>query len=134
VDVDAGLLQSAKRNGLSTQQGSFEAIPFDDSFFDAVLMIDTLEHVESRERTFCEVKRVLKPAGRFVAITPNYASLLWNAAEPIALAISRRAASGHISPFTSEALRYWLKRHFSSYRIGKLNAGMWLYGMAETKA
>lgn len=133
VDADATLLEVARQRGLATNVGSFERVPFDDAFFDSVLMIDTLEHVESRERVFHEVGRVLKADGEFLAVTPNYASLLWNAAEPVALALSRRKSSGHISPFTAEALEYWLGRHFRSCRIGRLNAGMWLYGIGRSK-
>jgi ubiquinone/menaquinone biosynthesis C-methylase UbiE len=133
VDPDAALLETARQRGLSTSVGTFESIPFDAGRFDIVLMIDTLEHVDSRERTLAEVRRVLAANGGFLAITPNYASPLWNVAEPIALRLSGRNASGHVSPFTGESLRYWLERSFSTVTIDTLNLGMWLCGIGEAK-
>ena len=129
VDEDPVLLAQAERGGLKTTRGTFESVPFQDQFFDVVIMIDSLEHVESRERTIIEVRRVLKDTGDFVAITPNYSSALWNVAERFALLVSGMQSTGHITPFTHESLEYFLARNFSSSKTGMLNFGMWLYGV-----
>lgn len=45
-------------------------IPYDDATFDAVLVVDVLEHVEDPEHLIAEIARVLKPTGRFVGFVP----------------------------------------------------------------
>lgn len=42
-----------------------EKIPFDDSYFDVVISVNSLDHVDDVEQTFCEISRVLKPKGDF---------------------------------------------------------------------
>jgi len=45
-------------------------IPYDDATFDAVLVVDVLEHVDDPEHLIGELSRVLKPGGRFVGFVP----------------------------------------------------------------
>jgi SAM-dependent methyltransferase len=45
-------------------------IPYPDATFDAVLVVDVLEHVDDPEHTLDEITRVLKPDGRFVGFVP----------------------------------------------------------------
>jgi SAM-dependent methyltransferase len=42
-----------------------ELIPFENSFFDAVVSVNAIDHVDDFEVTALEIKRVLKPGGRF---------------------------------------------------------------------
>ncbi len=42
-----------------------EAIPFEDGFFDAVVSVNAIDHVNDFAATALEIKRVLKPGGRF---------------------------------------------------------------------
>lgn len=44
--------------------------PYTDNFFDAVLIYDVLEHVESVQESLSEIKRVLKNNGVFYAFVP----------------------------------------------------------------
>jgi len=48
---------------------------FTDSLFDVVFASNLLEHLEEEPltRTLAEVRRVLKPGGRFIAMQPNFA-------------------------------------------------------------
>jgi len=50
--------------------GSVLKIPFADNFFDTVVSISTLEHIEDLSRAFAEIKRVLRPGGRAVLSFP----------------------------------------------------------------
>jgi ubiquinone/menaquinone biosynthesis C-methylase UbiE len=43
--------------------GYSEEMPFEDNFFDAVLSVNAIDHVNDFEKTALEVKRVLKPGG-----------------------------------------------------------------------
>jgi len=51
-------------------------LPFPDSFFDAVVMTEIMEHfVTDPRRVLKEVLRVLKPEGRLILTTPNVANI-----------------------------------------------------------
>lgn len=45
-------------------------IPYEDGSFDAVLVVDVLEHVPDPAHLVAEIARVLKPGGRFVGFVP----------------------------------------------------------------
>ena len=45
-------------------------IPYADGTFDAVLVVDVLEHVDDPAHLVAEMARVLKPTGRFVGFVP----------------------------------------------------------------
>lgn len=45
-------------------------IPYADATFDAVLVVDVLEHVDDPAHLIAEMARVLKPTGRFVGFVP----------------------------------------------------------------
>ena len=51
--------------------GVGERIPFEDDAFELVVSDNVLEHLEAPEAVLREVRRVLKPGGRFLAKTPN---------------------------------------------------------------
>ena len=53
-------------------------LPFEDCFFDQVVSIYNLEHIEHVEFVLQEVKRVLKEQGTFVVALPCEDGLMWN--------------------------------------------------------
>ncbi|WP_297794984.1 class I SAM-dependent methyltransferase [uncultured Marinobacter sp.] len=65
VDINPGMLAVAKRNspGIEWQEGSAEALPYDDDQFDAVLCQLGLMLFSAPETALREMKRVLKPGG-----------------------------------------------------------------------
>lgn len=48
-----------------------EKLDFEDNTFDIVFMIEVIEHLEDDKKAISEVKRVLKPSGKFVLTAPN---------------------------------------------------------------
>jgi SAM-dependent methyltransferase len=52
--------------------GSALALPFEDAAFDAVSAFDVIEHCEPEATALAEVRRVLRPGGRFVMSVPAY--------------------------------------------------------------
>jgi SAM-dependent methyltransferase len=52
--------------------GVGEKIPYADETFDVVIADNVLEHLTEPEAVFAEVRRVLKPNGRFLFKTPNW--------------------------------------------------------------
>ena len=51
--------------------GVGEALPYDDSSFDAVVCVDVLEHVADLPRVLAQVTRTLRPGGMFLFDTIN---------------------------------------------------------------
>jgi SAM-dependent methyltransferase len=92
-------------------------LPFGDAFFDAVVSIEVIEHVEDQFAFLHELVRVTKPGGRVVVTTPNVLSLtsrvrtlFWGFPElfdPLPLAgDDRRRLGGHIHPIAPYYLAY----------------------------
>jgi ubiquinone/menaquinone biosynthesis C-methylase UbiE len=80
-DFSPGMLDVARRNlAGSARRFAFEvvdalAIPFADASFDAVIANHMLYHVPDRPRALAEIRRVLRPGGRFYASTVGAAHL-----------------------------------------------------------
>ncbi|HLV98363.1 MAG TPA: methyltransferase domain-containing protein [Ktedonobacterales bacterium] len=73
TDFSPGMLQEARQH-LGEERFAYlvadiQALPFADASFDAMLANHMLYHVPDLPRAFAEVRRVLKPAGRFYATT-----------------------------------------------------------------
>ena len=69
LDPDEAVLRNPHLT--EAKVGSGEAIPWPDQSFDVVVADNVLEHLSDPVTVFCEVRRVLKPGGRFLAKTPN---------------------------------------------------------------
>jgi ubiquinone/menaquinone biosynthesis C-methylase UbiE len=73
ADVAAVQAAFAARN-VPTQlrRGNVLEMPYDDNFFDTVLLISILEHLKPQEqfKAFAEIERVLKPGGQVVYGVP----------------------------------------------------------------
>lgn len=54
------------------QNGSVLSMPYEDNYFDTVLLISILEHLKpsEQEKAFSEIRRVLKPGGQVVYGVP----------------------------------------------------------------
>lgn len=78
LDVDPLYIETASRFAESRNVsvefkiGTAEALPFDDSTFDAVLTYEVFEHVRDPERALAECYRVVKPGGRMFVVFPSY--------------------------------------------------------------
>jgi ubiquinone/menaquinone biosynthesis C-methylase UbiE len=80
TDFSPGMLAEARANLAGAQPFAFEqadaqAIPFADASFDAVIANHMLYHVPDRAKAFAEIRRVLRPTGRFYAATNGEAHL-----------------------------------------------------------
>ena len=67
VDADARMVEAAKARGLEAHHAMAERLPFPDASFDAVFSNAALHWVRDQDAMMAEVRRVLKPGGRFVA-------------------------------------------------------------------
>jgi len=52
-------------------------LPFSDNYFDFVFSSSALEHMDNKDIALKEMKRVLKPGGRLIAIVPNHMPSLY---------------------------------------------------------
>jgi len=67
VDASPQMAAAARERGIVAREGSAEALPFDDGSFDAVFSNAALHWVRGQDAMMAEVRRVLRPGGRFVA-------------------------------------------------------------------
>lgn len=65
------LIQAKKKDGVQTTCTLSESLPFQDGYFERIIMIDALHHVCDQTETANELWRVLKPGGRIVIEEPN---------------------------------------------------------------
>lgn len=73
IDLSPKLIRIAHEAhpGIDFQEGDIEHLPFADESFDGVLLAGVLHHLPDWTACIAEVKRILKPGGRFVAFDPN---------------------------------------------------------------
>lgn len=75
LDYDAAAADHVRATyGLPTVRGNLVALPFTDGAFDAVLSLQTIEHLWDQAGFVAECARVLTPGGRLVLTTPNRAT------------------------------------------------------------
>lgn len=66
------------RNGVKAKlvSGSVTRMPFADAFFDCIVAVSALEYVDDMARACREMRRVLRPGGAIVLVTPSQSRLL----------------------------------------------------------
>jgi ubiquinone/menaquinone biosynthesis C-methylase UbiE len=84
LDQSVGMIESARAShpGVEFVVGDAMALPFPDSSFDALSARHMLYHVPDVTRALEEAGRVLRPGGRFLALTnaDGYMNEFWDAA------------------------------------------------------
>jgi 2-polyprenyl-3-methyl-5-hydroxy-6-metoxy-1,4-benzoquinol methylase len=76
IDSDPLAVDSARRQyGLEMRHGQFEDEDYPVDHFDAVAMSHVIEHVFDPLALLAKCRRVLRPGGRLVLLTPNVESL-----------------------------------------------------------
>ena len=71
LDPDSPSLAEHRAAGMPVIQGVGERLPFVEESFDLVVCLWVLEHLRDPAATLREVRRVLRPGGHFVFLTPN---------------------------------------------------------------
>lgn len=91
---------------LPAAQMSADRLAFADGTFDCVLAVEVLEHIDSTERVFRELARVLRPGGLFCFTSPNR----WFPLETHHVQIAGRTVSGKrvpLLPYVPPLHRRW---------------------------
>jgi len=71
VDIDEKAIQKCKERGLKARKGSGYGLPYASNTFDNINCSAVLEHVGSPHQLMKELRRVLKPNGKLVLLTPD---------------------------------------------------------------
>jgi dolichol-phosphate mannosyltransferase len=104
VDILYRKLRYAKRFNRSLVQASGFALPFRDASFPCVLCSQVIEHVPKESPILNELVRVLKPGGRLVLGTPDYANWQWVYIEKLYGMVPGGYKDEHISHYTRREL------------------------------
>jgi len=67
IDASAEMVAAARQRGVAADQGPAESLPYPDGSFDAVFSNAVLHWVRGQDEMMEQVRRVLRPGGRFVA-------------------------------------------------------------------
>lgn len=140
IEEDPRAVEGARRRGLQVQLGDCAKLRFPADSFDAVVSSHVLEHLPDPVAFIREARRVLRPAGYFVARLPNVASLGhrifradWIGLDPPrhlhgftprllnrllrdnGFQVDRCGSSGSGAGLLLDSLMLWRKRHVQSY-------------------
>ncbi len=67
VDASQEMVAAARARGIAADEARAESLPYENACFDAVFSNAALHWIRDHDAMMSEVKRVLKPGGRFVA-------------------------------------------------------------------
>jgi dolichol-phosphate mannosyltransferase len=105
VDVLQRKLRYARKFGRPLARASGFALPFADASFSCVLCSQVIEHVPKESPILDELCRVLRPGGRLVLGTPDYANWQWVYIEKLYGMVPGGYKDEHISHYTNRELR-----------------------------
>jgi SAM-dependent methyltransferase len=76
VDFAENSIRELKKRGYAVKQCDFEknTVPFGDDYFDIVFSKSVIEHLSDPGKYLSEIKRILKPGGRLIIMTPDWYS------------------------------------------------------------
>ncbi len=112
VDNNPKPLEVARQRGLDVRAGTADALPFGESEFDLLTVLDTVEHVPAEARVFEECHRVLRRGGKVLITGPAF-MFLWSRNDVINM---------HQRRYTVSELRGKLEAHgFKVLRISYNN-------------
>lgn len=75
VDSSPRMVELARARGVDARVGDVQALPFGDAEFDCAVAAWMLYHVPDLNRGLLELRRVLQPGGRLVAVTNGRAHM-----------------------------------------------------------
>jgi SAM-dependent methyltransferase len=110
VEPSPEAAETARRAGLNVFTGFLEAACFPDASFDAVTLIEVIEHLRHPRSLLAECRRVLRPGGILLVTTPNAGSWTARVMGSRWCGFSLTAMGGHVSLFSPRSLRMIAER------------------------
>ena len=118
IDISKEAIQKAKAiyklDNCNFSVSTGEKLNFPDNSFDAIVSFHVIEHVKNVRKYLKEIKRVLKPDGKFILTTPSRTHRLapkqkpWN--------------EEHLREYDSETLKKEINKVFNNYKIFSITA------------
>lgn len=65
------MIREALKKGINAINANAEQLPFEDSAFDRIIMVDAFHHVADQQQTLGELWRTLKPGGMLIIEEPD---------------------------------------------------------------
>ncbi len=116
--------QAREKYGIHLYQGSFETLALGQEFYDAVTLIDILEHTPNPKEIAEKAYQILKTGGIIVVVTPDFDSLTAHLA-------GRRwwhFRPGHLGYFNRQSLRKILE--LTGFSILSWKRYSWTFSLA----
>ena len=89
--------KDAEAEYISFHQGDATALPFPDDHFDAVAVLQVYEYVADIDSALAELRRTLKPDGRYVIIDTDWQSMVYHSLDPDLTSRILDAFDGHLA-------------------------------------
>ncbi len=110
VEISPEAAEAARQAGFRVHTGLLENAGYPDASFDAIALIELLEHLREPRGLLAECGRILRPGGILMATTPNGASWTARAMGASWDVFSLRGMGGHVSFFNPGSLRLLAQR------------------------
>ncbi len=104
VELSPEAEQTAREAGFRVFTGRLEDARFPDAAFDAIALIELVEHLRDPRSLLEECRRILRPGGIVMITTPNAASLTARAMGARWGVFSLAGMGGHVSFFNPRSL------------------------------
>jgi SAM-dependent methyltransferase len=117
IDVSERMVELARARGVDARVADVQELPFADDHFDLVVAAWVLFHVPDLDRGLAEVARVLRPGGRFAAVTNSEHHL------GEARSLAGFSMVGRV-PFSRENGEQVLGRHFA--QVERIDVDGWV--------
>ncbi|MFA6105189.1 MAG: class I SAM-dependent methyltransferase [Patescibacteria group bacterium] len=122
VDISVNAINAARetKDGVEYFCQTGELLPRENNFFDAVIILDVLEHVENWQQILSEAQRVLKPGGVLYIFVPCEGSKVsfWNWLRKLNIGKNlTNKYAGHINYFSKNDILITLNKFGFNYSI-----------------